>query len=100
MMILLELIFTSQNERYIKLKEWNVDMTEELDARGLFCPEPVFKTGVKLKEIDVGETLVVKTDDPSSKGDMEIYCNKQGYEIENIEESEDGEYTFTIHKSK
>lgn len=75
-------------------------MTEELDARGLFCPEPVFKTGVKLKEIDVGATLVVKTDDPSSKGDMEIYCNKHGCEIKNIEETEDGEFIFTINKLK
>jgi TusA-related sulfurtransferase len=74
--------------------------TDELDARGLFCPEPVFKTDVKLKEMNVGETLIVKADDPSAQNDMEIYCSRHGCEIKNIEESENGEFTFTIYKAK
>ena len=74
--------------------------TDEFDARGLFCPEPVFKTDVKLKEMKVGQTLIVKADDPSAQNDMEIYCSRHGCEIKNIEESEDGEFTFTIYKAK
>ena len=47
--------------------------TNELDARGLFCPEPVFKTSVELQKIESGETLIVKTDDPASKNDIETF---------------------------
>ena len=50
--------------------------------------------------MNVGETLIVKADDPSAQNDMEIYCSRHGCEIKNIEESEDGEFTFTIYKAK
>lgn len=74
--------------------------TNELDARGLFCPEPVFKTSVELQKIGVGEILVVKTDDPASKDDIETFCHRHNYELRETKELEDGEFEFTIYKNK
>ena len=100
-MILLETIFTSQNERYIKLKGENVDMTEakKLDARGLFCPEPVFKTNIELAKIQTGETLIVLADDPMVEIDMKDYCHKCGYDILDMKKT-DNDFEFTIKKSR
>ena len=74
--------------------------TNELDPRGLFCPEPVFKTSVELQKIESGETLIVKTDDPASKNDIETFCHRHNYELKEIKELEDGEFEFTIYKNK
>ena len=100
-MILLELIFTSQNERYIKLKGENVDMTEakKLDARGLFCPEPGFKTNIELAKMQTGETLIVLADDPMVEIDMKDYCSKYGYEVLDMKKT-DNDFEFTIKKSR
>ena len=45
-------------------------MKNELDARGLFCPEPVFKTSIELQKMQSGEVLTVITDDPMSEIDI------------------------------
>ena len=101
MMILLESIFTSQNETYIKLNKVKVDMTEskKLDARGLFCPEPIFKTNIELAKMQTGETLLVLSDDPMVEIDMKEYCSKYGYELLDMKKT-DNDFEFTIKKSR
>ncbi len=32
---------------------------KKLDATGLFCPEPVFRTKIEIERMQVGETLTV-----------------------------------------
>ena len=41
---------------------------ETLDCYGLMCPMPIFKTAVKIKEIDVGKVLeIIATDEGIKK---------------------------------
>ena len=76
-------------------------MTEvkKLDARGLFCPEPVFKTNIELAKMQTGETLLVLVDDPMAEIDMRDYCNKSGYDILDMKKT-DNDFEFTIKKSR
>tara|TARA_B100000745_G_scaffold210880_1_gene139681 strand:+ start:1351 stop:1581 length:231 start_codon:yes stop_codon:yes gene_type:complete len=74
-------------------------MKNELDARGLFCPEPVFKTSIELQKMQSGEVLTVLTDDPMSEVDITDFCNKRGYELLNMEKT-DIDFKFTIKKVK
>jgi len=74
-------------------------MKNELDARGLFCPEPVFKTSIELQKMQSGEVLTVITDDPMSEIDITDFCNKRGYELLNMEKT-DIDFKFTIKKVK
>jgi TusA-related sulfurtransferase len=76
-------------------------MTEvkKLDARGLFCPEPVFKTNIELAKMQTGETLLVLVDDPMAEIDMKDYCSKHGYEVLDMKKT-DNDFEFTIKKSR
>ena len=48
----------------------NSNSTEHLlDAKGLFCPEPVMLLHKKIREINEGEVLVLVATDPSTTRD-------------------------------
>ncbi|WP_221075449.1 sulfurtransferase TusA [Agarivorans aestuarii] len=46
----------------------------QLDAIGLRCPEPVMMVRKAIRNIDIGETLLVQADDPSTTRDMVSFC--------------------------
>ena len=72
---------------------------ETLDCLGLFCPEPVFRTRMKLDEMEVGETLQVIADDPAAKADLESLAENLGYQV--LEIIQEGDVTkITIKKVK
>ena len=70
-----------------------------IDCQGLFCPEPVFKTRLKLDEMQIGETLEVIADDPAAKSDIETLAKNLGHEILSVNE-EDDVVTIIIKKLK
>ena len=74
-------------------------MKNELDARGLFCPEPVFKTSIELEKLQSGEVLTVFTDDPMSEIDITAFVLKRGYELLDMKKT-DKDFIFTIKKVK
>jgi tRNA 2-thiouridine synthesizing protein A len=37
-----------------------------IDVRGLFCPEPVFRTKIEIEKLASGDVLKVLADDPES----------------------------------
>ncbi len=70
-----------------------------IDCQGLFCPEPVFKTRLKLDEMEIGETLEVMADDPAARSDIESLVKNLGHEILSVKE-EDDVVTIVIKKLK
>ena len=73
---------------------------ETIDCQGLFCPEPVFRTRLKLDEMNIGETLEVIADDPAAKSDIETLVKNLGHEILSINEEEDDVVKIVIKKIK
>ncbi|MCC2639438.1 MAG: tRNA 2-thiouridine(34) synthase TusA [Moraxellaceae bacterium] len=70
-----------------------------LDARGLFCPEPVMLLHNKVREMQTGETLEVLATDPSTTRDIPKFCRFLGHELvaqEKLEEQD--EYRYLIRK--
>jgi tRNA 2-thiouridine synthesizing protein A len=59
-----------------------------LDAMGLRCPEPVMIIRKEVRGMNVGETLLVKADDPATVRDIPSFCRFMGHELleQNIEE--------------
>ena len=45
-----------------------------LDALGLRCPEPVMMVRLQIRNMAVGETLVVTADDHSTTRDIPSFC--------------------------
>jgi TusA-related sulfurtransferase len=72
---------------------------KKLDATGLFCPEPVFRTKIEIEKMQVGETLVVSADDPAAEDDISRWVTRNGHEL--LDLSKDGNtITFQIKKVK
>ena len=74
----------------------NVKADKTLDCLGLFCPEPVFKTRMRLDEMEIGETLEITADDPAAKSDIENLAENLGQEI--VESVQEGTVTRIIIK--
>ena len=70
-----------------------------LDATGLYCPEPVMMLHNKVREIDIGDVLLVMATDPSTQRDIPKFCSFLGHElVKQINESENEIYSYYIRK--
>ena len=69
---------------------------KKLDCVGLFCPEPVFNTRLRLDQMEIGETLEVIADDPAAKSDIENLAKNLGQEV--LESVQEGEVTRILIK--
>ena len=63
-------------------------MTHELDATGLLCPLPVLKARKRLRALEPGDLLVLRTDDPAAIIDVPHFCAEAGHHLET--QTEDG----------
>jgi tRNA 2-thiouridine synthesizing protein A len=70
---------------------------QRLDARGLYCPEPVMMLHNAVRDMDAGELLEVLATDPSTQRDIPRFCQFLGHEL--LEEAaEEGEFRYLIRK--
>jgi tRNA 2-thiouridine synthesizing protein A len=62
---------------------WRNIMTTDyvLDTVGKFCPVPIIEAARKIKEMKIGETLTVISDDQGIKSDMRNWCKMTGHEF-------------------
>lgn len=73
------------------------DPTKVLDATGLFCPEPVFRTKIEIERMQVGQILTVSADDPAAEDDISRWVTRNGHEL--LDVAKDGSViTFRIKK--
>lgn len=75
------------------------DVKHLLDARGLFCPEPVMLLHKRIREIAVGEELKVVATDPSTTRDIPKFCHFLGHELLSKQETAD-EFHYLIRKAE
>lgn len=61
----------------------------ELDARGLFCPEPVMMLHNRINDVQPGGILRVVATDPSTTRDIPRFCQFLGHELVQQVEGED-----------
>lgn len=67
----------------------------ELDATGLFCPEPVMMLHNKVRDLSPGAVLKVIATDPSTQRDIPKFCVFLGHELER-QMTSDGQYLYWI----
>lgn len=73
--------------------------TKLIDVRGLYCPEPVFRTKMEIERLKIGDTLKVIADDPESEVDISRWVNRSGHVMVSfVKDSKDLE--FVIKKAK
>ncbi|MDR4510346.1 MAG: sulfurtransferase TusA family protein [Nitrososphaeraceae archaeon] len=70
-----------------------------IDVRGLYCPEPVFRTKIEMEKMIRGDKLKVVADDPQSEEDISRWVNRNGHELVSIDKKEQN-LVFIIRKAK
>lgn len=68
-----------------------------LDARGLFCPEPVMMLHQQFRKMTVGDELEVICTDPSTQRDIPKFCTFLEHELLSQHECE-GEFVYLLKK--
>jgi tRNA 2-thiouridine synthesizing protein A len=70
-----------------------------IDVRGLYCPEPVFRTKIEIERLTIGDKLKVIADDPESEEDISRWVKRTGHELIYINKN-DKDLEFLIKKAK
>ncbi|NQZ81438.1 MAG: sulfurtransferase TusA [Colwellia sp.] len=68
-----------------------------LDTTGLRCPEPVMMVRKNIRKINIGETLLVQADDPSTARDIPSFCRFMEHELI-AQQVNDKPYLYLIKK--
>ncbi len=74
-----------------------IQVDAELDASGLFCPEPVMLLHTKVRELAAGAVLKVIATDPSTQRDIPKFCIFLEHQLLESRE-EGGTYVYWIRK--
>ncbi len=75
----------------------SVQITQQLDAKGLNCPMPIVKTAQAIKSLASGELLEVLATDPGSVKDFAAWSRTTGNEL--VEQTVDGGvYRFVLRR--
>ena len=74
-----------------------MQISQQVDARGLSCPMPIVKTAMAIKGIQSGELIEVLATDPGSVKDFAAWSKSTGNEL--VESSEEGSvYRFVLRR--
>lgn len=73
--------------------------TKSIDVRGLYCPEPVFRTKMEIERLSIGDVLKIVADDPESEEDISRWVNRNGHQLLAINKS-NRDLEFIIKKAK
>jgi tRNA 2-thiouridine synthesizing protein A len=74
-----------------------LEITAQVDARGLSCPMPIVRTAQAVKPLAPGAIVEVLSTDPGSTKDFVAWCRSTGNEL--VEQSADGAvYRFVIRR--
>jgi TusA-related sulfurtransferase len=78
----------------------NEESTKKIiDVRGLYCPEPVFRTKIEIEKLIVGDKIKVIADDPESEEDISNWVKRTGHARLALEKKEK-DLEFLIRKAK
>ncbi|MCZ4296060.1 MULTISPECIES: sulfurtransferase TusA [Vibrio] len=61
---------------------FNIEQANQtLEAEGLRCPEPVMMVRKTIRNMQDGEVLLVKADDPSTTRDIPSFCRFMDHQL-------------------
>ncbi len=71
--------------------------TQHLDTIGLLCPLPVLRVIKQMRDLQSGDQLIVKADDPAAHIDIPHYCHENGHLLLDVQQSQN-QSSFRIQK--
>ncbi len=73
-----------------------IKIDEELDTRGLYCPEPLFEVRNLSETLNQGQCFKIIADDPAAEEDLKRWAKRTDTKI--VEFSKDGDDLIFIFK--
>lgn len=67
----------------------DIEIHRSIDARGLYCPIPVYKTRQAVLEAQLKEVVEILADDPASEEDITRWAKRTGNAILTLEHHDD-----------
>jgi len=81
------------------MSDKEVEYEDELDTRGLFCPEPLFEVRNFSETLKVGQCFKVMADDPAAEEDLKRWAKRTDTKL--VEFRKDGDdLIFYFKKTK
>jgi tRNA 2-thiouridine synthesizing protein A len=74
------------------------DECQELDASGLYCPEPVMLLHNEIRDIGAGDVLRLIATDPSTTRDIPKFCLYLGHKL--LDNGKQGDKYYYLIKKK
>jgi tRNA 2-thiouridine synthesizing protein A len=71
----------------------------EINALGLLCPLPIVHLNRAMKDIPVGEEIVVQADDPAFPMDIKAWCEKCGHTLVSLDTNDPKRLVAVLRKS-
>ena len=75
----------------------DIEPITEVDACGLFCPEPVMLLHNEIRDLAAGRKLRIVATDPSTTRDIPRFCLYLGHELLD-QQRRGGKYIYLIRK--
>ena len=75
-----------------------IEFEHQMDAKGLFCPEPVMMLHDEIRKVAVGERIEIQATDPSTARDFIKFCSFLGHELV-LNEEHEGVFFYVIKKT-
>ena len=73
--------------------------TRIIDVKGLYCPEPVFRTKIEMEKLAIGDVIMVVADDPESEEDISSWVKRSGHNLLSVNKDKQV-LEFLIRKAK
>jgi len=77
-----------------------LEYAEELDTRGLYCPEPLFEVRHLSETLKIGDLFKVLADDPAAEEDLKRWAKRTESKIVEFKKDETGDLIFVFKKMK
>mgnify|MGYP005988619029 CR=1 FL=1 len=74
-----------------------IKFEHQMDAKGLFCPEPVMMLHSQIADMAIGEAVEIQATDPSTRRDFVKFCSFLGHQLL-LDEERDGVFYYVIRR--
>ncbi len=74
-----------------------IEVAQELDCVGMFCPMPIYKASIAMKGLQAGQVLKVLSTDLGSVADFPSFARQAQHDLIATDE-QDGIHIFFIRK--
>ena len=81
------------------MKQRDYEISRQLDATGLTCPEPVMLLHKIMREVVVGDCIEVLATDPSTQRDIPKFCQFLNHELL-LQAEVNQQYIYHLRKGK